>query len=78
MVHLSNEFKAYLSDLKFEETKDPDFGIPRNILDQIRTWIASQVWDDNAYYQLLNVSDQTINKALMILEDGTYDRIIRN
>ncbi len=78
MVHLSNEFKAYLAKLKFEETKDPDFGIPRNILDQIRSWIASQIWNDNAYYQLLNVSDQTISKALMILEDGTYDRIIRN
>jgi carboxyl-terminal processing protease len=78
MVELGNNFKSYLVQNGFDEANDPDFGVPRNILDLIRSWTASQLWDDNAYYQLTNVTDQTILKALEILDDGTYDRIIRN
>jgi len=77
MVELSKYFTTYLAGYNFEEAKDPNFGVPRNILDLIRSWIASQLWDNNAYYQLVNVTDQTIIKALQILEDGTYDSIIR-
>jgi carboxyl-terminal processing protease len=77
MVELSKHFTQYLVEKQLEEAKDPDFGVPRNILDLIRSWIASQLWDDSAYHQLVNVTDQTIRKALEILEDGTYDRIIR-
>ena len=77
MVEIGNNFTTFLSKNGFDEANDREFGVPRNILDQVRSWIASQLWDDSAYYQLLNVTDQTITKALEILEDGTYDRIIR-
>ena len=78
MIEIGNNFKTYISSKGFDEAKDPDFGVPRNLLDLIRSWIASQLWDDNAYYQLVNVTDQIILKAIQVLEDGTYDRIIRN
>jgi len=77
MVEIGNNFKVYLSKNNFGEADDRDFGVPRNILDLIRSWIASQLWDDNAYYQLLNVTDQTVKKAMELFDDGTYDRIIR-
>ena len=77
MVEIGNNFTTFLSKNGFDEANDREFGVPRNILDQVRSWIASQLWDDSAYYQLLNVTDQTITKALEVLEDGTYDRIIR-
>lgn len=77
MVELSKYFTTYLIEKKVEEAMDPDFGVPRNILDLIRSWIASQLWDDSAYHQLVNVTDPTILKAIEVLTDGTYDRIIR-
>jgi len=74
---ISNAFKEYLRSQNFAEADDSEFGLPMNIIEQIRSWIAAQVWDDNAYYQLLNVNDQTVQKALELFSDGTYNRIIR-
>lgn len=76
-LRLSNAFKEYLKEKMFQEAQDKEFGLPMNIIEQIRTWIAGQVWNDNAYYQLLNATDQSIIKAIELLNDGTYNRIIK-
>lgn len=39
---------------------------PGNIIGQCKTWISSQLWHDNAYYEALNSRDKTLFRSIEI------------
>ena len=43
---------------------------------QLKALIAQKLWDINEYYQVVNSEDQTIRKALEVLDD--YEKILNN
>lgn len=70
---LSEAFREYIAFNGFAEAKDPkDFGTPRVVIDKVKAWMAGQIWDDNAYYELTNNYDPIIAKAIEVLNDETF------
>jgi len=73
LLELSYDFKQYLLRNDFQEGSDPNYGVPKNVMEKSKSWIASQLWNDNAYYQVKNESDATIQKAVEVIK-GDYFR----
>lgn len=45
----------------------------------LKALVASNIWQVNEYYQIINEKDPVIDKALEVISDaGTYNRILRN
>lgn len=46
---------------------------------RMKSWMAAQLWDDAAYYQLVNTNDNVIAEAITRFSDGTLSKLkIRN
>jgi len=67
------DFREYLL------TKDPNLILPKNfpdnILYQLKRWIISQLWHDNAYYEMKNLDDRTVFRAREILEGRVHNML---
>ena len=46
--------------------------VPPNILNNLKAWIGSQVWDNNTYYHIFNGIDPTVLRALESFENGDF------
>lgn len=55
-------FQEYLIKNKLTQRKDKSF--PKGALDLCKAWIASLIWDDNDYYEIMNDSDPVLLRAL--------------
>jgi len=45
----------------------------------LKALVASNIWQVNEYYRIINEKDPVIDKALEVISDaGTYNRILRN
>ena len=43
---------------------------------QLKALIARDLWDMNEYYQVMNSTNESVNKALHILKSGEYEKVI--
>lgn len=41
----------------------------------IKSWMASQLWNDASYYQVLNQNDEVIQKAIECFQDNTFPQL---
>jgi len=46
--------------------------VPKKILNNLKAWIGSQVWDNNTYYSIYNETDPMIIRALESIENGDF------
>ena len=74
-------FEAFmLQELrKFLEQNRPFYNMPRNFPDpmiyQIKTWMASQLWHDNAYHEADNEDDRLLWRAREVMEGTMHDKL---
>ena len=74
-------FEAFmLQELRqFLEQKKPSYALPKdfpfNVIFQIKAWMASQLWHDNAYYEAENADDRLLFRAKEVMEGNIHDRI---
>ncbi len=56
-----------------------DINVPHNfpetVIFQLKSWIASQTWHDNAYWEAENADDRLIFRAIEILEGQMHERL---
>jgi len=72
---IAEEFRKYIAFNGFTEAQDPSYGTTRLIVDKIKAWVASQVWDDNAYYELTNNYDATVKKAIEVIGSKAFQEL---
>jgi hypothetical protein len=63
------EKKAVKRDLKGIKTSE------EAILNQIRVWIARQIWVNGEYFQILNEMSPDYKKALEVLQDDSFTKM---
>lgn len=65
------EFRSFLV------SKSPGMALPRNfpenIVFQIKKWMASQLWHDNAFHEMDNMNDRLLWRAREIQEGRVHD-----
>ncbi len=49
--------------------------LPKSILNNLKAWIGSQVWDNNTYYTIFNDADPAILRALESLDNGDFESL---
>ena len=49
--------------------------LSKDILNNLKAWIGSQVWDNNTYYKIFNDTDPAIVRALESLENGDFEAL---
>jgi len=74
-------FEAFmLQELrKFLEKERPNYALVSNFSDklihQLKSWMASQLWHDNAFYEVENSKDRLMWRAREVLEGKIHDRL---
>lgn len=67
------EFRTYL------KTNEPALVIPanfpENVIHQIKTWIVSQLWHDNAFYEMDNMDDRLLFRAKEIINGKVHENL---
>ncbi len=54
------------------EFNEEEYQTSKNIIEQqLKSWIARNLWDVNAMYQVITGIDYTFQKVVDILQDGT-------
>ena len=48
---------------------------PNNIIWQLKTWMASQLWHDNAYYEVENGDDRLVFRAMEVSRGKVHDNL---
>lgn len=48
---------------------------PDNILQQVKTWIVSQLWHDNAFHEMDNMDDRTLFRAQEIINSKVHENL---
>ncbi len=59
-------------DIVFNLTKE---NIPATIIQQIKAWMAPQVWDVDAYYAIFNAHDPVLIRAIEAIKDRTFEKL---
>jgi len=72
---LASAFRKYIAFNGFKEGEDPSFGTPKSVIDKAKAWIAGQLWDENAYFELTNNYDTTLDKAIELIENNTFQEL---
>ncbi len=85
-----NGIKAFINDKTIDRNINSNFGyyvedkrpeiylprtLPDNIMNQLKTWMASQLWEDNAYYEMKNQSDNLIERAVEVIDSKIFDNM---
>ena len=74
-------FEAFmLKDLRsYLKNSYPNISLPsnfpNNIINQVKTWMASQLWHDNAFYEADNMDDRTMFRAREVIENDLHDSL---
>jgi len=48
------------------------YAISDDIIHEIKAWIAGQLWNDNAYFQMKSTTDPIVQRALESYKDGSF------
>ena len=48
---------------------------PASLLNNLKAWIGSQVWNNDTYYNIFNEFDPVVLRALKSLEDGSFEEL---
>ncbi len=48
------------------------YTIPDDIIKEIKAWMAGQLWNDNAYFQMKSYGDPVFQRALATFKDGSF------
>ena len=71
--------KAYLQYgnevLKGKKTNFLISPVPDKIIQQLKAWVAAQLWSYEAFYMIRNDVDQWVNRAVRSLKDGSFEEI---
>ena len=43
---------------------------------QLKALIARDLWDMSEYYQVMNITNESVQQALRVLNEGTYEKVI--
>jgi len=49
--------------------------VPPKLLNNLKAWIGSQVWDNNTYYSVFNELDPFVLRALESIENGDFETL---
>ena len=49
--------------------------VPPNMLNNLKAWIGAQVWDNNTYYHIFNMTDPIVLRALESFENGDFEAL---
>ena len=44
---------------------------------QLKALIASDLWDMNEYFQVMNTTNNSVKQALKVLNEGTYEKMVK-
>lgn len=61
--------------IKFDE-KQYNQSLPL-IKTQLKALIARDLWDMNEFFQVMNTANKSVQQALKVLNEGTYERLIK-
>lgn len=50
-------------------------GISKDVMIQIKAWLAPQIWEVGAYFAVLNEEDKVVNRAIKAIQDDTFDKV---
>lgn len=67
------EFRNFLISREQTLVLPPNF--PDNIIWQLKTWMASQLWHDNAYYEVENGDDRLMFRAIEVCRGKLHDKL---
>jgi len=48
---------------------------PPSLVNNLKAWIGSQVWNNDTYYNIFNEFDPVVLRALESLEDGSFEAL---
>ena len=48
---------------------------PPTLLNNLKAWVGSQVWNNDTYYNIFNEFDPVVLRALESLEDGSFEEL---
>lgn len=74
-------FEAFmLQDFRnFIKFKMPNYHQPKNysnkVIAQLKSWMTSQLWHDNAFYEAANRNDRLLWRAREVMEGKVHDRL---
>lgn len=77
-VGIEREFKAFLAENINDRSlvqSVQDEGVSPHVLTKIRAWLAPQIWEDGAYYSVMNEKDDLVNRAIQSFKDGTFEKL---
>ena len=72
-----NQLKALAEQEGIEYNEEQYAKSAPLIKTQLKALIARDIWDMNEYYQVMNSTNESVNKALEILRSGEYDQIMK-
>lgn len=49
--------------------------VSKKLLNNLKAWIGSQIWDNNTYYRVFNDTDPTVLRALESFENGDFEAL---
>lgn len=90
MISRFNSVNAMMEDRLFEafmlqrlriflKEKKPYYVLPKNfpdkVVNQLKTWMVSQLWHDNAYYEAENADDRLLWRAREVMEGEMHDKL---
>lgn len=44
---------------------------------QLKALIARDLWDMNEYFQVMNTTNNSVKQALKVLNEGTYEKMVK-
>ena len=66
----------FLAEIRTLADKENNQSLPL-IKTQLKALIARDLWDMNEYFQVMNSTNQSVQQALKVLNEGIYSTIIQ-
>jgi len=67
------EFRSFVGERKPNYRQPNNF--PNNVIAQLKTWMTSQLWHDNAFYEADNIDDRLMWRAREVMEGKMHDKL---
>ena len=70
-AYMLQQFRKYLREAAPSLVLQPEF--TETVIWQLKTWMASQLWHDNAFYEVENADDRLLFRAKEVLDGKVHD-----
>jgi len=67
------DLRRYVSKW-YPQTQLPN-NFPNNVIHKMKVWLVSQLWHDNAYYEMESKGDRSMYRAREIIENKLHDKL---